>query len=56
MADSIRTVVVRSVRMPDIAAALTQTRPSTGPWFESARNVVEFANYHRPTAPPVVPR
>ncbi|GAB2526814.1 AAA family ATPase [Nocardia heshunensis] len=44
MADSIRTGTVRPVRMADIAAALTQTRPSTGPWFESARNVVEFAN------------
>ncbi|MGW4244972.1 AAA family ATPase [Nocardia sp. NPDC004722] len=44
MADSIRTGTVRPVRMDDIAAALTQTRPSTGAWFESARNVVEFAN------------
>ncbi|MEU1425980.1 ATP-binding protein [Nocardia sp. NPDC005746] len=44
MADSIRTGAVRPVRMDDIAAALTQTRPSTGAWFESARNVVEFAN------------
>ncbi len=44
MADSIRTGTVRPVRMDDIATALTQTRPSTGAWFESARNVVEFAN------------
>ncbi|MFE3189323.1 AAA family ATPase [Nocardia sp. NPDC059240] len=44
MADSIRTGTVRPVRMDDIAAALSQTRPSTGAWFESARNVVEFAN------------
>ncbi|MFD7843125.1 AAA family ATPase [Nocardia sp. NPDC059764] len=44
MADSIRTGTVRPVRMDDLAAALTQTRPSTGAWFESARNVVEFAN------------
>ncbi|MGV9836058.1 AAA family ATPase [Nocardia niigatensis] len=44
MADSIRTGTVRPVRMPDIATALGQTRPSTGAWFESARNVVEFAN------------
>ncbi|MGW4530083.1 AAA family ATPase [Nocardia sp. NPDC004340] len=44
MADSIRTGAVRPVRMDDLAAALTQTRPSTGAWFESARNVVEFAN------------
>ncbi|WP_433669952.1 AAA family ATPase [Nocardia sp. CA-136227] len=44
MADSIRTGAVRPVRMDDLAAALAQTRPSTGAWFESARNVVEFAN------------
>ncbi|MFE2956777.1 AAA family ATPase [Nocardia tengchongensis] len=44
MADSIRTGAVRPVRMDDIAAALAHTRPSTGAWFESARNVVEFAN------------
>ncbi|WP_405133876.1 AAA family ATPase [Nocardia sp. NBC_01388] len=44
MADSLRTGTVRPVRMADIDQALTQIRPSTGAWFESARNVVEFAN------------
>ncbi|MCU1645176.1 MAG: Proteasome-activating nucleotidase [Nocardia sp.] len=44
MADSLRTGAVRPVRMADIDQALTQIRPSTGAWFESARNVVEFAN------------
>ncbi|MFX0580179.1 AAA family ATPase [Nocardia nepalensis] len=44
MADSISTGTVRPVGMADIEAALGQIRPSAGPWFESARNVVEFAN------------
>ncbi|KAF0842498.1 ATP-binding protein [Nocardia caishijiensis] len=44
MADSMRTGEVRPVGMADVRAALAQVRPSTGAWFESARNVVEFAN------------
>lgn len=44
MADSIRTGTVRPVTMRDIDAALAQVKPSAGAWFESARNVVEFAN------------
>ncbi|MFE9786588.1 ATP-binding protein [Nocardia salmonicida] len=44
MADSMRSGQVRPVGMADIRAALAGTRPSTGAWFESARNVVEFAN------------
>lgn len=44
MADSMRTGQVRPVTMADVDAALAQIRPSTGPWFETARNVVEFAN------------
>ncbi|MEG8177204.1 AAA family ATPase [Nocardia terpenica] len=44
MAESIRTGTVRPVTMRDIETALAQVRPSTGAWFESARNVVEFAN------------
>jgi SpoVK/Ycf46/Vps4 family AAA+-type ATPase len=44
MADSMRTGQVRPVTMADIGAASGQIRPSTGPWFETARNVVEFAN------------
>jgi len=44
MADSIRTGTVRPITMDYIDAALAKIRPSTGAWFESARNVVEFAN------------
>ncbi|MFI9505742.1 AAA family ATPase [Nocardia sp. NPDC052566] len=44
MADSIRTGAVRPITMGDIDLALSQIKPSAGAWFESARNVVEFAN------------
>ncbi|WP_051181343.1 ATP-binding protein [Nocardia vinacea] len=44
MADSISTGTVRPVGMADIEVALSQIKPSAGPWFESARNVIEFAN------------
>lgn len=44
MAASLRNGQVRPVTMADIEAALTHIRPSTGPWFEAARNVVEFGN------------
>ncbi|MEB3906583.1 ATP-binding protein [Mycobacterium ulcerans] len=44
MAESMRAGQVRPVMMADIDAAAAQIRPSTGPWFETARNVVEFAN------------
>jgi SpoVK/Ycf46/Vps4 family AAA+-type ATPase len=44
MAESLRDGVVRPVRMGDIDAALAQIKPSAGPWFDTARNVVEFAN------------
>ncbi|WP_278265517.1 ATP-binding protein [Nocardia sp. AG03] len=44
MADSVRTGQVRPIGMADLDATLAQVRPSTGAWFESARNVVEFAN------------
>ncbi|MFI1914635.1 AAA family ATPase [Nocardia sp. NPDC020380] len=44
MADSIRSGIVRPVGMPDIDHALAEIRPSTKAWFESARNVIEFAN------------
>ncbi|WP_067701251.1 ATP-binding protein [Nocardia jejuensis] len=44
MADSIRSGTVRPVGMADLDRALAQVRPSTTAWFESARNVVEFAN------------
>lgn len=44
MAASLSTGQVRPVRMADVDEALAQLRPSAGPWFETARNVVEFAN------------
>lgn len=44
MADSLSSGQIRPVRMSDIDTALTQIRPSTGPWFDTARNVVEFSN------------
>ena len=44
MADSMRSGQVRPVLMADVDAATAQIRPSAGPWFETARNVVEFAN------------
>jgi SpoVK/Ycf46/Vps4 family AAA+-type ATPase len=44
MADSLHTGQVRPVQMSDVEAALRQVRPSTGPWFDTARNVVEFGN------------
>jgi SpoVK/Ycf46/Vps4 family AAA+-type ATPase len=44
MADSVRSGQVRPVTMADVDAAIGQIRPSTGPWFEAARNVVEFSN------------
>jgi SpoVK/Ycf46/Vps4 family AAA+-type ATPase len=44
MAESMRSGQVRPVRMSDIEMALRQVRPSAGPWFDTARNVVEFSN------------
>ncbi|MBF6213913.1 ATP-binding protein [Nocardia puris] len=44
MAESIRTGTVRPVGMADLEAALAEIGPSAGAWFDSARNVVEFAN------------
>jgi hypothetical protein len=32
------------IEMRDVEVALGEVRPSTGPWFEMARNVVLFAN------------
>ena len=39
-----RTGEVRMMGEADFRAALREVRPSTGPWFESARNVALFAN------------
>lgn len=35
---------VRMIEQADVEAALGQMRPSVGPWFDTARNVVLFAN------------
>jgi AAA+ superfamily predicted ATPase len=42
--DSSRSGVIRMIGMPDFDTALTEVRPSTGPWFASARGVAMFAN------------
>jgi SpoVK/Ycf46/Vps4 family AAA+-type ATPase len=44
MADAVRSGQVRPIGMADIDTALAEVRPSAGPWFDMARNVVEFAN------------
>jgi SpoVK/Ycf46/Vps4 family AAA+-type ATPase len=44
MSDSMRSGQIRPVTMAGVDAATSQIRPSAGPWFETARNVVEFAN------------
>jgi len=42
--DSVRTGTTRMIGMPDLLAAVADVRPSTGAWFETARNVAEYAN------------
>lgn len=42
--DSARLGRVRPISMDDFDRALSEVRPSTGDWFESARAVVNFAN------------
>ncbi|MEU2870806.1 ATP-binding protein [Streptomyces olivoreticuli] len=42
--DSVRTGRARMIEMSDLLGALDHIRPSTGPWFASARNVAQFAN------------
>jgi AAA+ superfamily predicted ATPase len=44
LADALQTGDRRLIEMYDLEAALGEVRPSTGPWFEAARNVVMFAN------------
>ncbi len=41
---SVQTGVVRAITPADFQEALRQVRPSTRPWFETARNFVLFAN------------
>lgn len=40
--DSVRTGQARTIGMGDLLAAVDQTRPSIGPWLDTARNVVMF--------------
>ena len=42
--EAVSTGEARMIRMEDFEAGLREVKPSTGPWFESARNVVAFAN------------
>jgi SpoVK/Ycf46/Vps4 family AAA+-type ATPase len=42
--DSARTGNIRMIEMPDLEGAIKDVRPSIGPWFETAKNVVEFGN------------
>ena len=42
--DSVRTGRPRLMNMQDMDAALKEVRPSTGPWFETARAVVEYSD------------
>jgi len=42
--DSVRTSRPRLMNMKDMYAALKEVRPSSGPWFETARAVVEYAD------------
>jgi SpoVK/Ycf46/Vps4 family AAA+-type ATPase len=44
LAESMRSGRVRPVGMADLRAALAEVRPSTGPWFATARNVIGFGN------------
>jgi SpoVK/Ycf46/Vps4 family AAA+-type ATPase len=44
LADSVRTGRVRRVTQKDLVRAAKQVRPSTGPWFETARNFAMFNN------------
>lgn len=42
--DSVRSGQPRLIGQADLEAAAAALRPSTGPWFETARNVALFAN------------
>jgi SpoVK/Ycf46/Vps4 family AAA+-type ATPase len=44
MADSLSSGTVRMIEQRDFTRALAEVRPSTGPWFATARNVALFAN------------
>ena len=42
--DSVRSGTARTVTMRDLESALVEVHPSTGPWLETARNVVQFGD------------
>ncbi len=42
--DSVRTGEARLITMADVQRAAAEVRPSTGPWFDSARNTVLFGD------------
>jgi AAA+ superfamily predicted ATPase len=42
--DSVRQGTARLIGQADLEAAITEVKPSLGPWFETARNVAMFAN------------
>jgi len=44
MIDAVASGEVRMIEMRDLETALVEVRPSAGEWFETARNVVSFAN------------
>ena len=44
LSDSVRSGEIRPISQRDLMDALSEVRPSTGSWFETARNVAEFAN------------
>ena len=44
MQDAIASGQVRPIRQADFVKALREVRPSTGSWFETARNAAQFAN------------
>jgi SpoVK/Ycf46/Vps4 family AAA+-type ATPase len=44
LAESIRSGRLRALTTERLLTALREVRPSTGPWFATARNVVTFAN------------
>jgi SpoVK/Ycf46/Vps4 family AAA+-type ATPase len=44
LAEAIASSVVQPITTAQLIAAMKSVRPSTGPWFESARNHVRYAN------------
>lgn len=44
LSDAIRTSNVKPIDMEHLVASINSARPSTSPWFESARNYVRYAN------------